>query len=136
MKPRELIEFKNLTDSVGYAKTYHLKIDNSAVIVEYDCLSRRFIVTRNYEHFKGNTYNTGNPVTAKNYIFILSHIKNNDDAERLIFICGTNSGDELQSLREQIAIDHHLELSPEEYQIFGISQEFLKLCRTAKQYGI
>jgi len=136
MKPRELIEFENLTNSIGYARKYHLKIDNPKVIVEYDCESGKFLVTRNYAHFKGSTWNTGNPVTAKNYIFVLSHVEDEEDAQGLISICGINSGVELHDLKELIALHTGLNLSPEQYLLFGITQEFLKLCRTAKEYGI
>lgn len=136
MKPRELTEFENLTNLIGYAKKYHLKIDNPKVIVEYDCEMHKFLVTRNYTHFKGSTWNTGNPVTTKNYIFILTHVENDEDAQILISICGTNSGTELHDLRELIALHTGLTLSPEQYLLFGIAQDFLKLCRTAKEYGI
>jgi len=136
MKPTELTEFENLTNSMGYAKKYYLKMDNSRVIVEYDCEMCKFLVTRNYAYFKGSTWNTGNPVTAKNYIFILSHVEDDENAQMLISVCGINSGVELQDLRELIALHTGLTLTPEQYLLFGITQDFLKLCRTAKEYGI
>jgi hypothetical protein len=136
MKPGKLTEFENLTDSVGYAKKYHLKMDNSAVIVDYDCESGKFIVTRNYNYFKGKEYATGNPITAKNFIFVLTNIDNDEDAERLIRICDVNSGMELSMLKPQIALDPHLGLSPEQYLLFGITLEYRKLQQTGHRFSL
>jgi hypothetical protein len=134
MKPKELTDFENSTNSIGYAKKYHLKMDNSDVIVEYDCESCKFIVMRSYEFFKGNSYTTGNHVTAKNYVFILTHVKNNEDAEHLLWLCGMNSGVELCYLKPQIALHKGLKLTSAQYLLFGITPEYIELQRTGAKF--